>query len=108
MANTTKSATKVTVGCKLPNGFIMQVGQTTHIIKGFNSSNVSSGVGITSDVPADLWKAWLAENKDRALVKNGHVFAYANRKDVEKEAGEKKDNPSGTEGLTPPPNNEVK
>ncbi len=55
----------VVIGCKLPNGFYMQVGEVVHTIKGFNSSVVVGGHGITEDVPADLWAAWLKENKDK-------------------------------------------
>ena len=98
----------VTVGCKLPNGFIMQVGKQTHIIKGYNKSDVIGGHGITNGVPAELWQAWLTENKNRDLVKNGHVFAYADAKNTQAEAKEKTKNKSKTEPLEQPKNDEVK
>lgn len=89
----------VVIGCKLPNGFYMQVGEVIHIIKGFNSSVVVGGHGITEDVPADLWAAWLSENKDRDMVKNGFVFAHGDAKSTKAEAKEKKDTKSKTEPL---------
>lgn len=98
----------VAIGCKLPNGFFMQVGDVSHVIKGYNSSVVIGGHGITEDVPADLWAAWLKENKDRDLVKNGFVFAHSNKKDVKAAAGEKTKTKSGTEPLEQPKNDEVK
>lgn len=98
----------VVVGCKLPNGFVMQVGDVSHLIKGFNSSAIIGGHGITDDVPSELWEAWLKENKDRDLVKNGFVFAHSNKKDVKAEAAEKTKTKSGTEPMKPPKNDELK
>lgn len=98
----------VVIGCKLPNGFFMQVGDAIHAINGFNASNVIGGHGITEDVPADLWAAWLAENKDRDLVKNGFVFAHGDEKDTKAEAKEKAKTKSKTEPLEVPANDEVK
>lgn len=101
-------AATVVIGCKLPNGFFMQVGDKVHTIKGYNSAAVVGGHGITDDVPADLWTAWLAENKDRDLVKNGFVFAHGDDKDTKAEAKEKAKTKSKTEPLVPPKNDEVK
>lgn len=98
----------VVIGCKLPNGFVMQVGEVARVIKGFNSSVVIGGHGVTEGVPAELWGAWLKENKDRDLVKNGFVFARANSKDVKAEAKEKTREKSGTEPMKPPKNDELK
>lgn len=91
--------TKVVIGCKLPNGIYMQVGEKTQVINGFNASIVEGGHGITYDVPKDLWEAWLAENKNRDLVKNGFIFAHGKDKDTKEEAKEKKENKSKTEPL---------
>ena len=98
----------VVIGCKLPNGFYMQAGEKIHVIKGYNSSAVVGGHGITEDVPEDLWLAWLTENKDRDLVKNGFVFAHANAKDTKSEAKEKTKTKSRTEPLEQPKDDEVK
>ena len=102
------TANTVVIGCKLPNGFFMQVGDKVHTIKGFNSSNVIGGHGITEDVPAELWGAWLAENKDRDLVKNGFVCAHGDAKNTTAEAKEKAKTKSKTEPLEPPKYDEVK
>lgn len=89
----------VIVGCKLPNGIIMQVGEATHVINGFNHSNVIAGHGITNDVPKDLWEAWLKENKDRDLCKNGFIFAHGEEVATKAEAKEKAATKSKTEPL---------
>lgn len=83
----------------MPNGFIMQVGDEKFTIKGFNHSAVIGGHGITEDVPADLWLAWLRVNKDRDMVKNGFVFAHGQAKETKAEATEKKNTKSKTEPL---------
>ncbi len=89
----------VVIGCKLPNGFVMQVGEVTHVIKGFNHSVVVGGHGITEDVPKELWEAWVKENKDRDLYKNGFVFAHGNVESTKAEATEKAKTRSKTEPL---------
>lgn len=98
----------VVIGCKLPNGFVMQVGEIARVIKGYNSSVVIGGHGITEDVPADLWAAWLKENKDRDLVKNGFVFAHTDSRNTKSEAKEKARTKSKTEPLNPPSGDELK
>ncbi len=98
----------VVVGCKLPNGFVMQVGEAAHTIKGYNSSVIIGGHGITENVPADLWGAWLKENKDRDLVKNGFVFAHTDSRNTKSEAKEKAQTKSKTEPLSPLPKDELK
>ena len=47
----------VTVGCKLPNGLIIEVGGQSVELNGANASNIIGGHGITRDVDADLFNA---------------------------------------------------
>lgn len=42
----------VTVGCKLPNGLIIEVGGQSVELNGANASNIIGGHGITYDVDA--------------------------------------------------------
>lgn len=97
-----KATSTVTVGCKVANGIVMQVGDQAVDINGFNQQVVVGGHGITRDVPKDLWEAWLEENKNRKLCTGGFIFADESTKSVNSEAGEKVDNQSGTEPLVPP------
>lgn len=91
----------VTIGCKLPNGLLLEVGNKNVQINGANSSQVVGGHGITYNVDADLWAAWLKQNADRDVVKNGFVFAHGKAADVKAESKEKTDNKTGQEPIDP-------
>jgi hypothetical protein len=92
---------KVSVGCKLPHGLEIRVGEQTAILLGTNASLVIGGHGITEGVDADLFNAWMTANKDSAAVKNGLIFAHGKTESVKAEASEKKGNKNGFEGLDP-------
>lgn len=90
----------VTIACKLSNGIYLDVGEQREEIKGFaNGINDGNGFGLTYGVDKGLWDAWLAENKERALVKNGLIFAHEKVKETKSESKEKKDLQSKTEPL---------
>ncbi|MDS7935662.1 hypothetical protein RMB03_17425 [Acinetobacter sp. V91_7] len=95
----TPTGTMVTIGCKLPTGFVMQVEKTCISINGANTSKLIGGHGITEDVPLTFWEAWVAEHKNHDFYLNGLVFANSKLKSTESEAKEKVDNASGTEPL---------
>ena len=98
----------VVVGCKYATGVLIQVGNVTHTINGANSSEIFGGHGITDDVPKALWDAWLAENKNHDLVKNGFIFAHEQRKEVKAQAKEKVSTRTRAEPMEKPNGNEVK
>lgn len=107
MAKNTKKT--VTVGCKLPSGIILELGNQEVEIHGTNSARVIGGHGITYDVDADFFDAWLKAHSDRDMVKNGLIFAHEKAADVKAEAAEKKGNKSGLEAINPDsPENGVK
>lgn len=91
----------VTVGCKLPNGLIIQVGNKSHTLKGANDTAIVGGHGITEGVDKELWDAWNAANKDRTMVKNGHVFAHGKTESTKAEATEKTSNKTKLEPIDP-------
>lgn len=91
----------VTIGCKLPNGLLLEVGNKSVAINGSNNSQVVGGHGITYDVDSDLWAAWLKQNADRDIVKNGFVFAHDKAANVKAEAKEKADSKTGQEPIDP-------
>ena len=97
----------VTIGCKIANGLFLQVDDKTVKINGFNTATVIGGHGLTENVPADFWQAWLAKNKDRDITKNGLIFAHSNTKDTTAEAKEKRKTKSSTEPISPPKDNEL-
>lgn len=94
-------AKTVTVGCKLPNGLILEVDGKTVELSGANSSVVVGGHGITRDVDAALWDAWLKEHSERDMVKNGFVFAHEKIASTNAEAEEKSDNKTKLEPMAP-------
>lgn len=100
MAKNTKSKT-VTVGCKLPNGLILELNGQTVEINGSTSSRVIGGHGITYDVDADFFNAWLEAYADRAMVRNGFIFAHDKAADTKAEAVDKEDNATGLEAVDP-------
>lgn len=100
MAKNTKSKT-VTVGCKLPNGLILELNGQTVEINGANSSRLVGGHGITYDVDAEFFDAWLEAYADRAMVRNGFIFAHDKAADTKAEAAEKENNATGLEAVDP-------
>lgn len=60
----------------------VEIAGTRVTIKGVNSllspeprMPTSFAYALTTGVPEDIWSAWLAENKDADVVKNGLIFA---------------------------------
>lgn len=96
-----KAATTVTVGCKLPNGLHAEIGDTTVIFNGTNSSTIAGGFGLTEGVDAEFWKAWLEQNKNMPFVKNGFVFAHTKESSLKAETKEKAGEKTGLEPLDP-------
>lgn len=99
-AKDTKSAT-VIVGCKLPNGVILELGGQSVEINGANSSHVIGGHGITHDVDAEFFNAWMEAHADRDMVKNGFIFAHDKAADTKAQSKEQSDNNTGLEAVDP-------
>lgn len=70
----------VTVACKLPHGMLMQVGEETLHLNGCCEGNSSGDYGLTVQVDADFWQAWLVANKEHDVVMNGLVYVIADTK----------------------------
>jgi hypothetical protein len=90
----------VTIGCKLPNGIYMQMGETRVRINGWNNNEIAGlSHGITRDVPVSLWEAWSKEHAESKLVTNGFIFAEESEKRAKDKAKDQKDRNSGFEQL---------
>lgn len=63
----------VAVGCKLPNGIILAVGEKQVLIPGANSSPIAGGHG-TAMVPKDFWDEFCMLNPDFQPIKAGVLF----------------------------------
>lgn len=91
-----------TVGCKLPNGLVLQMPDREAVtLKGANSSGVMGGFGITTGVDASFIDAWLEKHKDLAPVKGGFVFTMEKKNDAEAYAKEMAALKTGMEPLDP-------
>lgn len=118
----------VTVGCKLPNGYIMRIfdmvdmaepipgapaktfkravpNEKQYTLRGnrvpfgmMPRYQIIGGYALTPGIPADVWDKWLSQNKDSDLVKNNLIFAHEK---VENAAAQAKDQATVRSGLEP-------
>lgn len=120
----------VVVGCKLPHGIVLQactmvetdepmrdgsrrvmkahrlpetftVAGNSYPEGGALRARIEYGFALTYGVPRKLWEAWLKDNKDTPMVKNGLIFAHGSDRSTTAEAREKEKVRSGFERLDP-------
>ena len=107
-----RASGKVTVGCKLPNGYVInfekfdpetktynKIGEVT--LAGANASSIIGGYGLTEGVDADLFAEWLKLHKDDPAVKLNLIFAQPTQDRAAAEANEKAAVKSGFEPIDP-------
>ncbi|ELY4201963.1 hypothetical protein ACLF30_000242 [Cronobacter sakazakii] len=92
-------AETIVVGCKLPNGLVVEQDGYTVTLNGSNSSNVVGGYGLTEGVDKDAFEKWLEVHKNQPYVKNELVFAQAKANSAQSKATENASIKSGLEGL---------
>jgi hypothetical protein len=91
----------VTVGCKLPNGIILELGDKRVTLNGINSTEIIGGHGITDGVDKEFMDTWLARNKDLSTVKRGFIFCHEKANDTRAEAKDRKNESTGLEPMNP-------
>lgn len=95
----------VTVGCKLPHGFKMDLlvngVKQRVLLRGNNSSLVAGGFGLTEGVDKEFFDKWMAENKALDFVQRGLIWAYKNTEGARKKAIEEAEKRHGLEPLNP-------
>lgn len=91
----------VTVGCKMPNGLILEMGEKRVVLNGANSSGIIGGHGLTEGVDKEFWDAWSAKHATLDPVKKGFVFAHEKTANTVAEAKEKAAEKTGLEPLDP-------
>lgn len=124
MANEQNAGNKndvVMVGCKLPNGYIMELipkhdgwnpPPTGPRVTLNGANTLPSDNGLIKVNPRVLgygrtmvnrsfWDQWLAANKDREVVVKGFIFAETKADDFRAHAKEKLPEKTGLEGLSP-------
>ncbi|HFF9139736.1 TPA: hypothetical protein ACQ9T4_002877 [Yersinia enterocolitica] len=89
----------LTVGCKLPNGLVLEQDGYQVELNGSNSSLVFGGYGLTEGIDKDAFDKWLSVHKDQPYVKNDLVFAQAKTNSAQAKASENAKVKSGLEGL---------
>jgi hypothetical protein len=94
-------AQTVTVGCKLPNGLILEMGEKRVTLNGANSSSIVGGHGLTEGVDKEFFDAWMAKNKHLHFVKEGHLFAHEKEVNTKAQAKERAKEKTGLEQLNP-------
>ncbi len=109
--NLTNSTKTYRVGCKLPAGFLMELGSIendtyrSHKLNGLNTTRIAAvdGFGITDGVPADFFDAWEQKMKGFKIFKNGLVFKVAGKdtESFEAAAHELRGQKTGLERLNP-------
>ncbi|EME2032429.1 hypothetical protein VWS47_004274 [Cronobacter sakazakii] len=92
-------AETIVVGCKLPNGLVVEQEGYTVTLNGANSSNVVGDYGLTEGVDKDAFEKWLEVHKNQPYVKNELVFAQAKANSAQSKATENASVKSGLEGL---------
>lgn len=92
----------VVVGCKLPNGIVLEHPVDPQIkveLKGTNSETII-GTGYSStEVDGDFWELWAAQNKDFPPFKSQAIFVAKSGNDVAAKAQELKDETTGLEPM---------
>ncbi len=100
------SNTSVVVGCKLPNGLVLELGSRgspnykTVTIKGANSALVVGGYGLT-DVDGEFMAAWLKKHAWLPAVRNGAIFLQSDMANASAQASDTSQLVTGLERLDP-------
>lgn len=100
-------STTVTVGCKLPNGLLLELGKRgdekyrSVTLKGANSSAIVGGYGITEGVDKDFMDAWLKKHQWLPAVRKGLVFVEDSVANAQAHAVEFMNEKTGLERLNP-------
>lgn len=89
----------VTVGCRLPHGIVLEVGDKSFTVKGLNSSAIIGADHFTTEVDASLWNGWKAANKDSKLLSSGALFEAGSERDAKAKAKELKAEKTGFEKI---------
>ncbi|GAN63183.1 hypothetical protein AA0313_0890 [Acetobacter indonesiensis NRIC 0313] len=90
----------VTIGCKLPNGLVLQLGQTRHELAGIRASAVIGGYGLTT-IPAEFWSAWSRQYAAYPPLMQGLIFAQPTVEKASTQAREQAGLQTGMEPLNP-------
>jgi hypothetical protein len=106
----------VYVGCRLPNGIHMDLGDTPGerrvTLQGMNSRTAPDGtplMGFPGVTPVEkgFWDEWAAKHKDAPYMKSGVIYAAKSQADAEKEGQNRASDLTGFEGAEPPKKSDI-
>jgi len=95
-------ANRVVIGCRLPNGIILEHPSNpakTVLLNGLNKVTIIGAEYAHNDIDADFWEAWSAANKDFAPLKSGAIFFAKNADEAVAKAKEVKGKKTGFEAM---------
>lgn len=90
---------KVVVGCKLPNGLIIEQNGKRVTLNGVNKALIIGSTYATTEVDADFWNAWAAANSKFSVLVNGAIFVAKSDKEVSAVAKDVESKKTGLEPL---------
>lgn len=70
-------AKPILIGCKLPNGIILDVDGKTAELNGLNKSVIIGATYALTTLDADFWTAWKAQNLAYPALVSGSIFEAA-------------------------------
>ena len=94
-------AKNYTVGCKLPNGIILEHPSDenkTVELSGLNKILIIGAEYATTEVDSEFWDAWIAAHQDYPALKSGAIFVAKTTAEV---AAVAKENQGRITGLEP-------
>jgi len=92
----------VVVGCKLPNGIVLESPLDPQIKVELNGANKATIIGAgygSTEVDGDFWELWAAQNKEFAPFKSQAIFVAKNATEIVAVAAELKDETTGLEPM---------
>ena len=99
---------QITIGCRLPSGLIIKVGDKSVELEGQRQTQKRSPVILlsnddygTTEVDASFWEAWKqAVGEDFAPLKSGAIFEAKNQTEASAKAKDLKSKKTGHEPMT--------
>jgi hypothetical protein len=92
----------ITVGCKLPNGLVLEHPKNpdkTVILNGVNKAVISGIDYATTEVDEEFWNAWKESNDKFPALVSGAIFAAKGEANVKAVAKELKDEKTNLEPM---------
>jgi len=100
--DTKRSATTVTVACKLPMGLAVKLPDGSHLhLHGANSPWAVAGFGLTQGVSSDTWDFIKQEHAGAKWLVNGFVFAQSEHDSAVDQAKDEAERKAGFEPIDP-------